>query len=416
LVWPLANTRAHSLEGRRWPHAAILAGASVILKRKHTNAVFYEDLVAAGVAAMWRAALNFDLEAGYRFWTGVRAPVLGAISDEARLWRRDGSGESRLDRWLYTHPTASPEQALASQQRLYRVEERLARWLSEHPLASPEEVLNERERINKRLPFHPLQEAAEGIKQFWAWDGNVEIDFNPDELEPSGSFRSMYSCFNRYTLSPQLEIHERFGLVVDRLSGGLGPDVGEASRPKEPREPLDCTETAFIQFKNGKRQVTRQKAASYCYGILVTPELRARALRDLEFAVRRWQSRTRRGPLPAQEYPRWSTKFGLGHPEHENKQIAPAYLTDGNPFKWVVRYRGAEGDILSVLESPSWRCRNPKQPCEFCEAARGRSRSHNVALQPIPPRRPLGFRRTLMDLRSKNATTKSRTAKTRLEI
>jgi hypothetical protein len=28
----------------------------------------------------------------------------------------------------------------------------------------------------------------------------------------------------------------------------------------------------------------------------------------------------------------------------------------------------------------------------------------------------LGFRRTLMDLRSKNATTKSRTAKTRLEI
>jgi hypothetical protein len=204
----------------------------------------------------------------------------------------------------------------------------------------------------KRPVFHSLQEAAEGIKQFWAWDGNVEIDFNPDELEPSGSFRSMYSCFNWYTLSPQLEIHERFGLVVDRLSGGLGPDVGEASRPKEPREPLDCTETAFIQFKNGKRQVTRQKAASYCYGILVTPELRARALRDLEFAVRRWQSRTRRGPLPAQEYPRWSTKFGLGCPEHENKQIVPAYLTDGNPFKWVVRYRGAEATFYRYWNHP----------------------------------------------------------------
>jgi hypothetical protein len=225
-------------------------------KDKHTNTMFYEDLVAAGVAAMWKAALKFDLEAGYRFWTAARLPVLGAISDEARLWRRHGSGEGRIDRWLYTHPTASPEQVLAAQQSVGL----------------------------KRPVFHSLQEAAEGIQQFWAWGADTEVDFD-EEVDAVGSFRSMYSCFSQYTLSLQLSIHERFSLVVDRLSGGLdtGPDVGEVSRPKTPREPLDCSETAAVRFKNGKRRVNRQKAASYCYGIVVTPELRARALKDLEF-------------------------------------------------------------------------------------------------------------------------------------
>ena len=37
------------------------------LRDKHTNNLLYEDLVAAGVAAMWKAALKFDVEAGYRF-------------------------------------------------------------------------------------------------------------------------------------------------------------------------------------------------------------------------------------------------------------------------------------------------------------------------------------------------------------
>jgi hypothetical protein len=318
---------------------------------KHVNNLFFEDLVAAGVAAMWKAALKFDLESGYRFWTAVRAPVLGAISDEARIWRRHGSGERRIDRWLYTHPDASPEQVLAAQQRLV-----------------------------KRPVFRSLQEAAEGIKLFWAWGSEFDYSIETDEIfEIGGHFAVMYSCFKRFTLSPQLRVHEPFSLLVDRLSGGLdtGPDVGNASRPQAPREPLDCTETAFVQFKNGKRQVTRQKAASYCYGIVVTPELRARATENLEFAKRRWEWRIKRAPLPAQTYPRWSTKFGAGRAEHENRQIVPAYIPARNKFEWKVEYRGAEGDVLSVLESPSWHCLKPK-PCEFCEEARNRSRTNNV--------------------------------------
>jgi hypothetical protein len=396
-VLQVANGHMPRYWGRRPP-----------LRDKHTNNLLFEDCVAAGAAAMWRGALKFDLEAGYRFWTAVRLPVLGAISDEARFWRRGGSGETRLDRWLYTHPTASPEQVLKNQDRLYRVEERLARWLSEHPLASPEEIVNKRERINRLLPFHSLQEAAEGIKQFWAWGAHPEIDFDED-VGAAGGFVGMYSCFNQYTLSPQLRIHERLSLVIDRLSGGFdtGPDVGEVSRPKEPRDLRDHTETAVIQFKNGRRQGTRQRAPAG-YRISVTPELQTRAEQDLEFAKQRWQRRMRRGPVPAKQYPRWSTKFGIGRAEHENKQIIPAYIRDGR--KWFVRYRRAEGELLSLLESPSRRCLKTR-PCEFCNA----SSADHVALPSLPPRRALDRRATSVHLQPPKRRAEP-ASPTRLEI
>ena len=330
------------------------------LRDKHTNNLLFEDLVAAGVAAMWKATLKLDLALGCRFWTGVRASILGAISDEARIWRRHGSRETRLDRWLYTHPTASSEQVLRAQQRLVR-----------------------------RPAFHSLEEAAEGIKQFRAWGGEPEFEYDTaeaDEAVENGGdpvFAGMYSCLSRHTLSPQLKFHERL-IRHDSLAGisfDERPDVGNASRPKSPREALDWTETAFIQFKNGKRQVTRQKAASYCYGIVASPELRARALKDLEFAKGRWDRRIRRGPLPAEQYPRWSTKWlnhkrvgqgTLGRIEDENKQIVPAFVPV-TQFKWNVECRGAEGNVLQILESPSRHCLKPR-PCKIC----GRSRANNV--------------------------------------
>ena len=142
------------------------------LRDKHANNLLFEDLVAAGVASMWKATLKFDLEAGYRFWTGVRASVLGAISDEARLWRRGGSGESRLDRWLYTHPTASPEQVLEAQQKLV-----------------------------KRPVFRSLQEAAEGIKQFWAWGSEFDYD---DIIVAGHPSLAMYGFFDPGTSYPPI--------------------------------------------------------------------------------------------------------------------------------------------------------------------------------------------------------------------
>jgi len=87
---------------------------------KHTNKLFFEGLVAEGCGAVWRAVPGFDLDGGYRFWTYAQQRVAGAISDAARKWRRGGSGEGRLDRWLYSHPNASPGEVLALQQKLLK--------------------------------------------------------------------------------------------------------------------------------------------------------------------------------------------------------------------------------------------------------------------------------------------------------
>jgi len=87
---------------------------------KHTNKLFFEDLVAEACGAVWRAVPGFDLDGGYRFWTYAQQRVAGAISDAARKWRRGGSGEGRLDRWLYSHPNASPGEVLALQQKLLK--------------------------------------------------------------------------------------------------------------------------------------------------------------------------------------------------------------------------------------------------------------------------------------------------------
>jgi hypothetical protein len=328
---------------------------------KHVNNLLFEDLVAAGVVGLWQAAPGFDTSLGFAFWTKARSRVLGAISDEARHWRRHGQGETRLERWLYAHPEATPEQVLLRQEQLGLTGER-------------------------GIICHSRQEAAEWIEQFWAWKP-AKVD------EPTGtsSFQSMYSCFDQYTLAPQLEYHELFSRLVDDLAGAVfdaGPDVGNASRPKSPRDLRDFTETAFLRFKNGRRQVTRQRAASYSYGIGVTPELEAKALADLEFAKRRWESRVKLTPLPAKTYKRWSviwlnkSRLGQGAlgDEQENRDIAPVFFKKA--YGGFVQYRSAAKELLSVLDSPSWHCLKPK-PCEFCEAIRNRARPNNVAPQSI---------------------------------
>jgi Sigma-70 region 2 len=335
---------------------------------KHMNNLLFEDLVAAGVMGLWQAVPGFDAALGFAFWTKARLRVLGAISDEARRWRRHSQGETRIERWLYAHPGATPEQVLLRQKQ--------------------SELTGERGII-----CHSLREAAQWIEQFWAWKP-TKVD------EPAGtsSFQIMYSCFDQYTLAPQLEYHELLSRLVDDLAGAVfdaGPDVGNASHPKTPLDLRDFTETAFLRFKNGRRQVARQKAASYCYGIVVNPELEARALANLEFAKKRWESRVKLTSWPAKTHKRWSIKWlnggclgqgSLGGPEHENKHIISTYRQGNNRFRWVVESRSISsivtGELLSVLESPSWHCLRPK-PCEFCEAARNRSRSHNVTPQSI---------------------------------
>jgi hypothetical protein len=320
------------------------------------NHLLFEDLVAAGVAGLWSAAQGYDPSLGLRFWTKARSRVLGAISDEARHWRRQGPAETQMERWLYAHPEVTPEHILVRQEQLGLTGK-------------------------KGFICHSLQEAAEWIKQFRAWTPT-----KVDEPTATGSFEGMYSCFDQLSLSPQLGesfvggVGHQFGgrppwyvlavplkqvpgheivvAIVDGLAGCVfdaGPDVGNARCPKAPEDLSAYTETAKIRFKNGKRHAIRQKAVSYCYGILVTPELQARAVEDLAFAKRRWEWRIKLAPQKAREYPRWSTKFGLGRHEHENEYFAQSYIEE-RALKWVIEPASvSDRYIWSLNRYPPWR-------------------------------------------------------------
>jgi len=246
-------------------------------KHKHTDHLFFEDLVAEGCRFLWRAALRFDPNNGYRFWTFARPSVAGAIADAARKWRRSGASESRIDRWLYNHPNATPEQVLAAQDKL----------------------------VGRDKIFHSLQEAAEGIKQFWAWRSTSQDHSNNYLL--AGHVARLFDCFNKYKLSPQLRLHdEDVSSVVDGLakySGGALARHSGVKRKKTPQDLRDFSETALVQFRDGsKRQIARQKAASPVRHIGVTPELNAQYVAMIEQISER--KRRRDGTNERNEYDR----------------------------------------------------------------------------------------------------------------
>src|SRR5262249_26564009 len=56
---------------------------------KQTDGLF-DDLIAAGCVGFCEALRSFDLTLGYRFSTGARKRICGAISDEAVLFRKRG--------------------------------------------------------------------------------------------------------------------------------------------------------------------------------------------------------------------------------------------------------------------------------------------------------------------------------------
>lgn len=112
--------------------------------------------------------------------------MLGAISDEARRWRRHGQGETRIERWLYAHPEATPQHIPIRQKQLGLTGE-------------------------KGFICHSLQEAAEFITQFR----------KIDEPIATGSFEGMYSCFDQHSPSPQLG--ESFVGSIGHHIGGKPP-------------------------------------------------------------------------------------------------------------------------------------------------------------------------------------------------
>ena len=67
-----------------------------------------DDLIAAGVLGLSEALHRFDTRRNTGFNAFARKHIKYACAAEAKEWRRRGQdGETRIDRWLYSHPAAT---------------------------------------------------------------------------------------------------------------------------------------------------------------------------------------------------------------------------------------------------------------------------------------------------------------------
>jgi hypothetical protein len=178
--------------------------------RKHPNlhtSELFDDLVAAGHLALWQAIRGHNVSGDYRLWTFASKAVTGAISDAAAAFRQQVFGATRIDRWLFGHWNAMPEQ-------LFRASKKLG---LKRPLKSVAEAEDCIERFRRRYYKQTFETTLEG--------GEAE-DVVGKLLDTRGRFlvaeevRALYDRFNPRQLAPHLHVHDRISDIVDDLARG----------------------------------------------------------------------------------------------------------------------------------------------------------------------------------------------------
>jgi DNA-directed RNA polymerase specialized sigma subunit len=86
-------------------------------RKEFTNGAF-DDLIGRGFLALWQAVLSYDPSMGVPFSAYARRCISGQMSEEAKDFIKRGlTGETRIDRWLFSHPRATPAELVAAFKR-----------------------------------------------------------------------------------------------------------------------------------------------------------------------------------------------------------------------------------------------------------------------------------------------------------
>ena len=86
-------------------------------RKEYGNGAF-DDLVGRGFMALWRAILSYDASRGVPFNAHAWRYISGQVSEEAKDFVKRGLvGESRIDRWLFSHPNSTPGQLVTAFQK-----------------------------------------------------------------------------------------------------------------------------------------------------------------------------------------------------------------------------------------------------------------------------------------------------------
>jgi hypothetical protein len=76
--------------------------------REFTNEGF-DDLIGRGFLALWQAVLSYEPSMGVPFSEYAKRCIGGQMSEESKAFIKRGlTGETRTDRWLFSHPNATP--------------------------------------------------------------------------------------------------------------------------------------------------------------------------------------------------------------------------------------------------------------------------------------------------------------------
>jgi hypothetical protein len=173
-----------SLAGQHVPR-----GSSYLKKRPgykkatlHTSELF-EDLVAAGHLALWEAIRDYNVYGQYRLWTYAAKSVSGAIRDASYAFRQHVAGVSRVDRWLFGHWNARPEDLFEASKTFGL----------------------------KRAPFESVKGAEIYIERFRARYSKQDLHDDRDD------FTSLYDFYRQ---APIVALHKRVGDIVDDWAAG----------------------------------------------------------------------------------------------------------------------------------------------------------------------------------------------------
>ena len=167
-----------------------------------------DDLVSAGLLAFNEAIARFNPHRNNGLYAYAKKYIEGAISAEAKNYKKRGTGgETRIERWVYSHPYDTPEKIAAALRERgtnctpAQVEQAMqslsARRVSEHYSTTES---HSADRDDKR--------------------GNYGDNKHDDDCadEPSAASHDMYRMYDCYGSNPHLRFHNAASRLIDDLA------------------------------------------------------------------------------------------------------------------------------------------------------------------------------------------------------
>ena len=125
----------------------------------------FDDLIGRGFLALWQAVLSYKPSTG-PFSAYARVCIASQMSEELKAFVKRGlTGETRTDRWLFSHPKATPQQMVAAfkkkgkQIELWEAENEIRAFKARHSFKKYHSNMSEASKLkSKRCPTMAEQE------------------------------------------------------------------------------------------------------------------------------------------------------------------------------------------------------------------------------------------------------------------